>query len=118
MDHTQQLAEEAAGREVMMIQVCQPGFVRKKVPGMKQNLVPGKADGEILTAGSDIHNKPQQYYVYGCVAHARRVGGGVGTMGSVIVCCVLGVKKTDDNLPIRTYLVQKKASRIETRGIV
>ena len=88
---------------MMMIQVRRPGCVRKNVPGMKQNMVPGKADGEIQTAGSDKHNEPQEYCAYGCVAHARRVGGSVGKMGSAIVCCVPGVKKTDDTLPIRTY---------------
>ena len=78
---------------------------------MKNNLVSGKADGEIRTAGSDKHNEPQQYCAYGCVAHARRVGGSVGTMGSAIVCCVPGVKKTDDNLPIRTYEIRPLVSK-------
>ena len=89
-----------------MIQVRQPGFVPKKVPGMTQNLVPGKADGEVRTAGSDKHNERQQYCAYGCVAHAQRVGDSVGTVGSVIVCCVPGMKKTDDNLPIHTYEIK------------
>ena len=30
LDHTQQYAEEAAGREVRMIQVRQPGYVRTR----------------------------------------------------------------------------------------
>ena len=93
LNHTQQYAEEAAGREVMMIQVRQPGFCTLK--SMKTNLVPGKADGEIRTAGSNKHNEPQQYCAYWCVAHARRMGGSVGTMGSVIVCCVPRERKTD-----------------------
>ena len=49
------------------------------------------ADGGIRTAGSDKHNQPQQHCAYGCVAHARRVGGSVETMGSAhVVCCVPG----------------------------
>ena len=77
LDHTQQHAEEAAGREVM-IQVRQPGYVRTN-----KNLVPGMGDGGIRTAGSDKHNEPQQYCAYGCVVHVQRVGGSVETMGSV-----------------------------------
>ena len=86
---------------------------------MKTNLVPGKADGEIRTAGSNKHNEPQQYCAYWCVAHARRMGGSVGTMGSVIICCVPRVRKTDTpGQQLADTYVQNMASRIETREIV
>ena len=57
-----------------------------------------KAGGEKRTAGSDKLHRPQQYttakhaHVYGCIAHARRVGGRVGTKGPVhVFCCVPGI---------------------------
>ena len=78
---------------------------------MGKKLVPGKADGEMRTEGSDKDNEPQQYCAYGCVAHARRVGGGVGTMGSIcdrllrIWCKENRHIHLDNNLPIRTYKI-------------
>ena len=59
--------------------------------------------------------------------HARRMGGSLVTLCSVHVVwrlpgicqdCVLMRLKTDNIFPVRTYLVQNKASRTETRELV
>ena len=96
---------------------------------MRKNM----ADGGLRTAGSEKQNQlPQRYSAYGFVVHALRMGGSVVTMGSVHVVCCLPVtylgcvltaheslgEKTDNILPIRTYQVQNKAFRTETREIV
>ena len=85
LDHTQQHAEEAAGREVIVTQVHTSAWVCAH----EKNTVSGKADGGIRTAGSDKHNQPQQYCEYGCVSHARRVGSSVVPMGSVHMLSVV-----------------------------
>ena len=79
----------------------------------EKKLTPGEADRcDIRTAGSDKHNEPQQYCAYGCVAHARRVGGSVGTMGSICDCLLRTWCEEnrhihlDNNLPIRTYKIR------------
>ena len=96
----------------MYSEVRQPGYIR-----MKKYLIP--------TAGSDKHNRPQQYCGFGCVEHAWCVGGRVGTMGSVHgVCCIPGLclscvltaheglgEKTDNMFPIRTYQVRPLVSK-------
>ena len=47
--------------------------------------------GGLRTAGSDKHNQPQPYSAYGCVTHARCMGGSVITLCSVHdVCCLRG----------------------------
>ena len=94
------------------------------------------AGGGMRTAGSDKNNQPQQYCAYGCAAHARRVGGSVGTMGYVHVYafCLLCTwymselcsqlmsaynSRREENRPhVTDQYVQNKASRIESREIV
>ena len=64
----------------------------------------------------DKHNQPEQHCPHGCAAHARWVGGIVGTMGPVyVVCCVPGIcpscartanepwRENRQHLPIHTY---------------
>ena len=71
-----------------------------------------QADGETRTAGSDKHNEPQQYCAHECVAHARRVGGGGGTVGSICDrllrtwCEENRHIHLGNNLPIRTFKIR------------
>ena len=51
-----------------------------------------EVDGGLRTAGSVKHNQPQQYSAYGCVAHARRMGGSVVTLWYVhVASCLPGI---------------------------
>ena len=91
------------------IGVRPPGCIRTKK---------NKADGRLRTAGSDKHNKPQQYNAYGCVAHGRCMGGSLVTLLPVHVVgcttwytsglCAHGRlrQKMNNILPVPTYKIR------------
>ena len=76
-------------------------------------------DGGLRTAGSDKHNQPQQYSANECVAHARRMGGGVVTLCSVhVVRCLpgtCGLCARESAEPTR-YCTAKNGKKIPVRA--
>ena len=88
------------------------------VPVIRKN----QEDDGIPPASSDDDNQAHQYCACRCIAHARRVGGSVVTVGSVrLVCCVPGIclgcaltayadeslrKTTDTILPVTTCKIR------------
>ena len=73
---------------------------------MKKN----QAAGGLRTAGSDKHNQPKQYGAYGRVAHARRMGGSIVTIGSVHAVCYVPVICLGSVLTARESLREKQTT--------